>query len=170
MAERMRRLRNHGSVSRYFHEEIGWNCRLDGMQAAVLRVKLRHVEEWNAARRIVAANYDRLFAAAGLLSGGAPLHLLETLPQAFHVYHQYVIRAQRRDELRTFLDARGVGTEIYYPLPLHLQKCFNYLGYREGDLPESEQAAREVLALPMFAELTQAEQGYVVEQVSNFYS
>ena len=170
MAERMRRLRNHGSVSRYFHEEIGWNCRLDGMQAAVLRVKLRHVEEWNAARRSVAANYDRLFAAAGLLNGVAPLRLLETLPQAFHVYHQYVIRAQRRDELRTFLDERGVGTEIYYPLPLHLQKCFNYLGYREGDLPESEQAAREVLALPMFAELTEAEQGYVVEQISNFYS
>jgi dTDP-4-amino-4,6-dideoxygalactose transaminase len=157
MAERMRRLRNHGSVNRYYHEEIGWNCRLDGIQAAVLRVKLKHVGEWNTARRERAATYNRLFNAAGLSASGGPLRLLETPPEAFHVYHQYVIRTQRRDELRAFLNDRGIGTEIYYPLPLHLQKCFSYLGYREGDLPESEQAAREVLALPM-------------EQMSNFYS
>jgi len=170
IAERMRRLRNHGSVSRYFHEEMGWNCRLDGLQAAVLRVKLKHVEEWNLARRQRAAAYDSLLTQAGFSGANAPLRRLETRPEAFHVYHQYVIRARRRDELRAFLNERGIGTEIYYPLPLHLQKCFNYLGYREGDLPESEQAAREALALPMFAELTEAEQNYVVEQISNFYS
>ena len=170
IAERMRRLRNHGSVSRYFHEEIGWNCRLDGLQAAVLRVKLKHVEEWNLARRQRAAAYDSLLTQAGFSGANAPLRRLETRPEAFHVYHQYVIRARRRDELRAFLNERGIGTEIYYPLPLHLQKCFNYLGYREGDLPESEQAAREALALPMFAELTEAEQCYVVEQMSAFYS
>ena len=171
-AERMRRLRNHGSPRRYYHEEFGWNSRLDAIQAAVLRVKLPHVNEWNNRRRQHAANYGRLLSEAGLTSKstGAPLIVLSVPPHAHHVFHQYVIRAQRRDDLRHFLTERGIGTEIYYPLPLHLQSCFGYLGYQEGDLPESERAAREVLALPMFPELTEEEQRWVVESIADFYA
>ena len=175
VAERMRSLRNHGSRERYFHDEMGWNSRLDGMQAAVLRVKMKHLEEWNRRRRERAAAYDARFTRTGLRASDgndprSPVQFLECLPQAHHIYHQYVVRAQRRDELRKFLAERGVGTEIYYPLPLHLQKCFAYLGYREGDLPEAERAAREVLALPIFPELTDEEQNYVVETIAEFYS
>ena len=174
VAERMRSLRNHGSRERYFHNEIGWNSRMDAFQAAVLRVKMKYLDDWNRQRRARAATYDSLFAAAGLRSSSgdshAPLGFLECLPEAHHIYHQYVIRAQRRDELKKFLAERAIGSEVYYPLPLHLQKCFAYLGYREGDLPEAERAAREVLALPMFPELTEEEQRYVVQAVSDFYS
>ncbi|HVO80541.1 MAG TPA: DegT/DnrJ/EryC1/StrS family aminotransferase [Terriglobales bacterium] len=171
-AQHMRILRNHGSPRRYYHEEIGWNSRMDAIQAAILRVKLPHVEKWNQQRREHAASYDRLLAEAGLLSpqGAGPVRLLTTAPHAHHVFHQYVIRTQRRDELRQFLTERRIGTEIYYPLPLHLQPCFAYLGHREGDLPESERAAREVLALPMFPELTEDEQRWVVESIAEFYS
>jgi dTDP-4-amino-4,6-dideoxygalactose transaminase len=170
VAEHMRSLRNHGSQRRYYHEEFGWNCRLDAIQAAVLRVKLPHVENWNQQRRQRAATYDRLLAAAGLLAKDSPITALKTSAPAFHVFHQYVVRARRRDELRKFLADRKIGTEIYYPLPLHLQTCFAYLGYSAGDLPESERAAREVLALPMFPELTEAEQQWVVESVAEFCS
>jgi dTDP-4-amino-4,6-dideoxygalactose transaminase len=172
LAAHMRNLRNHGSPRRYYHEEVGWNCRMDAIQAAILRVKLAHIENWNEQRRLRATNYDRLLADAGLVSSknDAPLRPLHTSPHAFHVFHQYVIRAQRRDDLRKFLTERKIGTEIYYPIPLHLQPCFVYLGYSEGDLPESERAAREVLALPMFPELTEAEQKYVVESIAEFYS
>jgi len=175
IAERMRSLRNHGSRERYFHDEIGWNSRLDGMQAAVLRVKMKYLEEWNRQRRARAGTYDSLFTRAGLRQSDgndaqSPVQFLECLPQAQHIYHQYVIRAQRRDELKQFLGKAGVGAEVYYPLPLHQQKCFAYLGYREGDLPQAERAAREVLALPMFPELTEEEQNYVVETVAEFYS
>jgi len=174
-AERMRSLRNHGSRERYFHDEIGWNSRLDGMQAAVLRVKMKYLEEWNQQRRARAGTYDSLFTSAGLRQSNgndpqSPVQFLECLPQAQHIYHQYVIRAQRRDELKKFLGAAGIGAEVYYPLPLHRQKCFAYLGYCEGDLPEAERAAREVLALPMFPELSEEEQSYVVETVAEFYS
>jgi dTDP-4-amino-4,6-dideoxygalactose transaminase len=171
-AAHMRRLRNHGSPQRYLHEELGWNCRLDAIQAAVLRVKLPHIETWNRKRRDRAAAYDLLLTQSGLLSatGDSPVRVLARSPHAHHVYHQYVIRAQRRDELRQFLTARKIGTEIYYPIPLHLQPVFAYLGYREGDLPESERAAREVLALPMFPELTDEEQQWVVESIAEFYS
>jgi dTDP-4-amino-4,6-dideoxygalactose transaminase len=170
-AVHMRRLRNHGSPQRYHHEEFGWNCRMDAIQAAILRVKLPHIEKWNQQRRERAAAYHRLFSEAGLLrSGDSPIRELETSPQAHPVFHQYVIRTRRRDDLRKFLSDRKIGTEIYYPLPLHLQPCFAYLGYREGDLPESERAASEVLALPMFPELTAEEQGWVVESVAEFYS
>ena len=171
-AERMRSLRNHGSLRRYYHEEIGANSRMDALQAAILRVKLPHVEKWNQQRREHADHYNRLLAEAGLLSrqGAAPVRLLETSSHARHVFHQYVIRAERRDELRKFLTGRKIGTEIYYPLPLHLQPCFAYLGHREGDLPESERAAREVIALPMFPELTRDEQQWVVESIAEFYS
>jgi dTDP-4-amino-4,6-dideoxygalactose transaminase len=175
MAAHMRRLRNHGSSRRYVHEELGWNSRLDAIQAAILRVKLKYVGGWNEARRQRATRYDQLFAGAGLISTGeqpenaAPVQIPRTLAQAHHVFHQYVIRAYRRDELREFLTARNIGTEIYYPIPLHLQPCFVYLGYREGDFPESERAAKEVLALPMFPELTDDEQRWVVKSIADFY-
>ncbi len=170
LAEHMRNLRNHGSPRRYHHEEFGWNCRMDAMQAAILRVKLPHIEIWNRQRQQRAATYDRLLADAGLLSNDSSVRPLQTSPHAFHVFHQYVIRADRRDELRKFLGDRKIGTEIYYPIPLHLQPCFAYLGYNTGDLPESERAAAEVLALPMFPELTEAEQESVVEGIAEFYS
>jgi dTDP-4-amino-4,6-dideoxygalactose transaminase len=175
IAEHMRRLRNHGSPQRYLHEEFGWNSRLDAMQAAILRVKLKHIDRWNDERRQRAARYDELFAAAGLISADyqpenpAPIRLPKTSPQAHHVFHQYVVRAFRRDELREFLTTRKIGTEIYYPIPLHLQPCFAYLGYREGDFPESERASKEVLALPMFPELTEEEQRWVVQSIADFY-
>jgi dTDP-4-amino-4,6-dideoxygalactose transaminase len=171
MAEHMRRLRNHGSPRRYYHEEFGWNGRMDAIQAAVLRVKLRHVASWNESRRQHAAAYDRLFADTGLTSraGNTPVRLLARSPQAKHVFHQYVIRAQRRDDLRKFLADRRIATEIYYPLPLHLQPVFGYLGLKTGDLPVAEQAAQEVLALPMFPELTEAEIRWVVESIAEYY-
>jgi dTDP-4-amino-4,6-dideoxygalactose transaminase len=172
MAEHMRRLRNHGSPRRYYHDEFGWNGRMDAIQAAVLRVKLAHIADWNHRRQQHAATYDQLFAGSGLTSNKseAPVRLLARSPQAKHVFHQYVIRAQRRDELRKFLAERKIGSEIYYPLPLHLQPVFSYLGLKAGDLPVSEQAAREVLALPMFPELTEAEIRRVVESIADFYS
>ncbi len=172
LAERMRLLRNHGSKQRYHHEEIGWNSRLDALQAAVLRVKMKYIDEWNARRREVAARYDQLFAEAGLAgkTSSDPLQLPVTSPQAHHIFHQYVVRARRRDDLRRHLTERGVGTEVYYPAPLHLQKSYTFLGYTEGDFPESERASREVLALPMFPELTREEQAVVVEAIAEFYS
>jgi dTDP-4-amino-4,6-dideoxygalactose transaminase len=176
MAERMRQLRNHGSPRRYYHNEFGWNGRMDAIQAAVLRVKLAHIADWNQSRRQHAATYDHLFANAGLTSSqtsnqlSAPVRLLARSPQAKHVFHQYVIRAQRRDDLRKFLADRKIGSEIYYPLPLHLQPVFSYLGLKAGDLPVSEQAAREVLALPMFPELAETEIRWVVESIADFYS
>jgi len=182
MAAHMRSLRNHGSSRRYVHEELGWNSRLDAIQAAILRVKLKYVEGWNEFRRQRAARYDRLFADAGLASSQPainhrqstipddfPIHLPYTAASAHHVFHQYVVRAYRREELREFLTARKIGTEIYYPIPLHLQPCFVYLSYREGDFPEAERAAKEVLALPMFPELTEDEQRWVVESIADFY-
>jgi dTDP-4-amino-4,6-dideoxygalactose transaminase len=168
VADHMRRLRNHGSSRRYMHEEMGWNARMDAIQAAVLRVKLPRIERWNQQRRALAESYNRLIRTSGLALGAiTPLH---TAPQAHHVFHQYVVRAQRRDQLRQFLADRKIGTEIYYPLPLHLQPCFEYLGYKEGSFPEAERAAREVLALPMFPELTEDEQKWVVQNMAEFYS
>jgi dTDP-4-amino-4,6-dideoxygalactose transaminase len=148
------------------------------MQAAILRVKLKYVEGWNDARRLRAERYDRLFAEAGLTTrvpdessaeNSAPIRLPRTAARAHHVFHQYVVRAYRREELREFLSARKIGTEIYYPIPLHLQPCFVYLGLREGDFPEAERAAKEVLALPMFPELTEDEQRRVVGSIADFY-
>jgi len=177
LAEHVRRLRNHGSRRRYYHEEIGWNSRLDAVQAAVLRVKLKHVDDWNQQRRMLACRYHGLLANAGLVQAGAqsvtpqaPIAFLATVPEAYHIYHQYLVRALRRDELRNLLTQQGIGTEIYYPLPLHLQECFAYLGYKAGDLPESERAAKEVLALPMFPELREDEQQRVVAAIAEFYN
>jgi dTDP-4-amino-4,6-dideoxygalactose transaminase len=185
MASHMRRLRNHGSTRRYVHEELGWNSRLDAIQAAILRVKLKYVEGWNEARRQRAAHYHQLFVEAGLaksqsalsnqqstadsIPGDFPVQLPDSAGPAHHVFHQYVVRAYRRDELREFLAARRIGTEVYYPIPLHLQPCFVYLGYREGDFPHAGRAAKEVLALPMFPELSEDEQRWVVESIADFY-
>ena len=174
VAEHARSLRNHGGKQRYYHDEIGANSRLDSIQAAVLRVKMPHLSRWNEARRRRARIYDQLLSSAGLTKIGAnvtpPVALLKTRPQAEHIYHQYVVRVRQRDQLRDFLKERGVSSEIYYPIPLHLQKCFGYLGYAPGDLPEAEQAARDVLALPMFAELEDHEQRHVVDAIAEFYS
>jgi dTDP-4-amino-4,6-dideoxygalactose transaminase len=173
-AERARILRVHGMRERYFHEEIGWNSRLDTIQAAVLLVKLRYIEDWNQARRDRAKVYDELFAKSGLAEKGPyperGVVLPYVDPRATHVFHQYVIRVSRRDGLRAFLAERGIGSEVYYSVPLHLQKCFIELGYAEGAFPESERAAKEVLALPMFPELTQDEQKRVVTAISEFLS
>jgi len=177
LAARLRRLRNHGSEQRYYHEEFGWNSRLDAMQAAILRVKLRHLNDWNELRRAIAARYSAGLQRAGLTRGGSaypdkqsPVAVLQVRPEAFHIFHQYVVRAARRDELRAFLAERGIGTEVYYPLPLHLQQAFAYLGYEKGAFPEAERAAQEVLALPMFPELTEEEQQRVIAAVAEFYS
>lgn len=179
IAERMRRLRTHGSPRRYLHTEFGWNARMDALQAAVLRVKMKYLEQWTSQRRERAATYDRLLSEVGLGSVMAsstqlgkrdPLRRLRTPPEAFHVFHQYVVRVWKRDALRKFLTARGIGSEVYYPIPLHLQPVFSYLGYKRGDLPESERAAREVVALPMFPELTEEEQKAVVQAIAEFYS
>jgi dTDP-4-amino-4,6-dideoxygalactose transaminase len=177
LAAHVRRLRNHGSRQRYYHEEIGWNSRLDALQAAVLHIKLQHIDRWNQQRREIAAKYDSLLRNSGLVKTGAltvdahaPIGLLQTRPEAFHIYHQYVVRAFRRDELRAFLTERGIGSEIYYPVPLHLQQSFAYLDYKFGDLPVSEAAAKEALALPIFPELRDDEQQRVVAAISEFYN
>jgi dTDP-4-amino-4,6-dideoxygalactose transaminase len=175
VADHVRSLANHGSKQRYYHDEIGWNSRLDAMQAAVLRVKMKYIESWNAHRQNNAKQYDRMLRAAGLVAksdAGAPqpLRLLHMADQVFHIFHQYVVCVEQRDELRKFLGERKIGTEVYYPVPLHLQKCFYYLGYSAGDLPVAERAAQEVLALPMFPELTQEEQQRVVDTIAEFYS
>lgn len=180
IAAHIRKLRNHGSERRYYHEEIGWNSRLDAVQAAVLRVKMKHIDQWNARRREIASAYDRLFHEAGLAdvrptanslaTGDRPVRLLSTSTQAAHIFHQYVVRVARRDELRQFLTDSKIGSEIYYPVPLHLQQCFTYLGYGPGDLPESESAAQDVLALPVFPELREDEQHRVVQAIAAFYS
>jgi dTDP-4-amino-4,6-dideoxygalactose transaminase len=174
IAERMRMLRTHGMRRRYYHDEVGANSRLDTLQAAALLVKLEFIEEWNARRRELAANYDTLFSKAGLVRADGDavpgIVLPCTDPRGVHVWHQYVIRATRRDELRAFLTERQIGTEIYYPVPLHLQQALQSLGYKRGDFPESERAAGEVLALPMYAELREDEQEIVVAAISEFYS
>ncbi|HKX30000.1 MAG TPA: DegT/DnrJ/EryC1/StrS family aminotransferase [Blastocatellia bacterium] len=165
LAAKLRLLRAHGMEPRYYHQVIGINSRLDALQAAVLRVKLRHLDRWTAARQANAARYDRLLTEAGLEEIRPP----KVQPGARHIFHQYTIRCQDRDRLRAHLAEAGIGTEIYYPVPLHLQECFVFLGYREGDLPETEQAARECLSLPIYAELTAEQQAYVVQQILRFY-
>jgi len=169
--ERLRSLRAHGMKVRYFHEEVGWNSRLDSLQAAVLEVKLRYVDDGNRRRRALAARYDALFAAAGLAASSTADGIVHpyTDPRAEHIFHQYVIRVPRRDDLRAFLTSHKIGSEIYYPLPLHLQQALSTLGYKAGDFPESERAATEVLALPMYPELREDEQDTVVEAIRQFY-
>jgi dTDP-4-amino-4,6-dideoxygalactose transaminase len=174
VAERLRMLRQHGMRRRYYHDEVGWNARMDGFQGAILRVKLKYIADWNQARRAVAERYDALFRAAGLAETGPyPTHgvvLPHEVEGSRHVWHQYVIRTARRDALREFLSSRQIGSEIYYPVPLHLQDALKGLGYSEGDFPEAERAAREVLALPIFPELREDEQQTVVGAVVEFLS
>ena len=161
---------------RYFHDELGWNCRLDAIQAAVLEVKLRHLPAGNQRRRELAAHYDQLFRETGLAAPESSTSTADgvvlpwTDPRATHVFHQYVIRAPRRDALRQYLADRSIGSEIYYPVPLHLQVALKDLGYGPGDFPESERAAAEVLALPIYPELREDEQETVVEAIRAFYA
>lgn len=164
MGVRLRRLRVHGGAKEYEHEEIGTNSRLDTLQAAVLVAKLPHLERWNAARRTHAAAYGEAFA--GLDGVTTPV----TDPANEHIFHQYTVRVQRRDALVEHLRARGIGRKIYYPRPLHLQACFAHLQYREGMLPEAERAAREVLSLPIYPELTDAQRDRVIAAVREFYT
>ncbi|MDE1176256.1 MAG: DegT/DnrJ/EryC1/StrS family aminotransferase [Edaphobacter sp.] len=170
--ERSRMLRAHGMRRRYFHDEVGWNSRMDAIQAAVLEVKLRYLPEWTERRRTLAARYDALFQAAGLaaqdVAQGLVLPITDT--RARHVFHQYTVRAPRRDALRDHLSTLKIGSEIYYPLPLHLQESLSGLGYRKGDFPESELAASEVLSLPIYSELREDEQDTVVEAIREFYA
>jgi dTDP-4-amino-4,6-dideoxygalactose transaminase len=174
VAERANLLHVHGMRRRYVHEAVGWNCRMDTLQAAVLLVKLGFVEEWNARRRLLAENYRALFKKAGVSEPGPyPVNgvvLPATRAKALHVFHQYVIRVRRRDELKAFLRDRGIESEIYYPMALHQQPALNGLGYKTGDFPESERAAAEVLALPIFPQLTSEEQELVVDGISDFLS
>ena len=174
VAERVKMLRNQGMRRRYHHDELGWNARMDGFQGAVLTIKLKHIGAWNETRCELAARYGRIFARAGLAENGPypanGLVLPHQAPGTKHVWHQYVIRVARRDALREFLTARGIGSEIYYPVPLHLQEALKPLGYREGDFPEAERAAREVLALPIFPELHEDEQNAVAEAIAEFLS
>lgn len=174
VAERLCMLRQHGMRRRYYHDEVGWNARMDGFQGAILGVKLKYIAGWNQARRAVAERYDALFRAAGLAETGPyPTHgvvLPHEVEGSLHVWHQYVIRSSRRDALREFLSGRQIGSEIYYPVSLHLQDALRDLGYSEGDFPEAERAAREVLALPIFPELREDEQRTVVTAIAEFLS
>jgi dTDP-4-amino-4,6-dideoxygalactose transaminase len=165
LADMLRILRVHGSKPKYYHRVVGGNFRLDALQATVLRVKLKYLKTWTAGRRSNADRYRMLFREAGLLDR---VMLPEDTPG--HIYNQFVIRVPERDKLQAFLKERGIGTEVYYPLPLHLQECFKDLGYSKGDLPNAEQASADSLAVPVYPELTPARQAYVVEQVNAFYS
>ncbi len=178
MDEHARSLRAHGMTRRYFHDEVGWNSRLDTLQAAVLLVKLRHLPDWNQQRRTLAARYNELFLAARIGVQTSPENpktiadgvvMPYTHPRAQHVFHQYVIRAPRRDELRAHLNRENIGSEVYYPLCLHQQDALRDLGYATGDFPEAERAAAEVLALPMYPELRDDEQQVIVETIRRFY-
>jgi len=171
LAERAKMLRAHGMRKRYFHDEVGWNSRLDTLQAAVLEVKLRRVAAGNQRRRELAALYDQRFKEAGLTGATTAdgIVLPYADPRGVHVFHQYVIRAPRRDALREYLNAHKIGTEIYYPLPLHLQESLKPLGYKPGDFPIAERAAAEVLALPIYPDLREDEVDTVVEAIRRFY-
>jgi dTDP-4-amino-4,6-dideoxygalactose transaminase len=163
MAEHLRILRNHGGRERYYHDEVGVNSRLDALQAAVLLVKLRHLDSWSDGRAANAARYNELLA--GIDAVRTPV----AIEGNRHIYNQYVIRAERRDGLKASLQESGIGCEIYYPVPLHLQKCFEFLGGKEGDCPKAERAALETLALPIFTELTGEMQAYVASEIDRFY-
>ncbi len=186
LAERLRVLRVHGSKPKYYHSTIGGNFRFDALQAAIVGVKLPHLDSWTAGRQSNAARYRRLFAAAGLgpekgtgpISRNGPEGASQKLDQSpvlpyevpgnRHIYNQFVIRVPHRDELQAFLKKRKISTEVYYPVPLHVQQCFAYLGHRAGDFPHSEAAARETLALPIYPELSDAQAEWVVACIAEF--
>jgi dTDP-4-amino-4,6-dideoxygalactose transaminase len=167
LAERMRVLRVHGGKPKYFHALIGGNFRIDELQAAVLRIKLKYLDGWTSGRQRNAAYYDRAFSAAGL---GDRLITPQATPGQRHIFNQYVIRVHERDALRGFLGEHGIGTEIYYPVPLDRQECFSYLGYAPGTFPESERAAAETLAIPIYPELTDDQLGTVVARVVEYFT
>lgn len=166
LADSMRVLRVHGGKPKYFHAVIGGNFRIDELQAAVLRVKLKYLDGWTKARQRNAAYYDAAFAAANF---GKQLVTPKAAVHGRHIFNQYIVRAHNRDALKEHLTARAIGTEIYYPLPLHLQRCFAYLKHARGDFPESERAAAETLALPIYPELTKAQLDHVIGSVAEFY-
>ncbi|MCY7380728.1 MAG: DegT/DnrJ/EryC1/StrS family aminotransferase [Gemmatimonadaceae bacterium] len=169
IAERLRRLRVHGGAKQYFHDEVGYNSRLDALQAAVLSAKLPHLSAWSAKRRENAAYYDGAFVELAR-NGAITTPFVE--PENESIFNQYTIRVRegRRNELQAYLKERGIGTSIYYPLPLHLQPCFSYLGYREGQMPESERASAEVLSLPIYPELTRSQLDEVIAGVHAFFA
>lgn len=173
LAERMRILRVHGSKPKYYHKLIGGNFRLDTLQAAVLNVKLNYLDGWTAKRQANATRYHDLFEQGGLLGTrnvGLPEPVYrESGARHYHIYNQFVLRVERRDDLIAHLKRSEIGAEIYYPVPFHLQECFQYLGYKEGDFPEAERAARETIAIPIYSELTLAQQAEVVQAVATFY-
>jgi len=165
-AARLRRLRAHGGATEYEHSEVGVNSRLDELQAAILRVKLPHLDTWSNRRAAIAERYSKLLTDANL---GFSLTVPFVRPEARHIFHQYVVRVPEvRDALSSHLKQHEIGTKVYYPIALHLQDCFSYLGYHEGAFPEAERAARETLALPIFPELSEEQQDYVVETIKNF--
>ncbi|MFO0697785.1 MAG: DegT/DnrJ/EryC1/StrS family aminotransferase [Nitrospira sp.] len=173
LAERMRILRVHGSKPKYYHKLIGGNFRLDTIQAAVLNVKLDYLDGWTRKRQENAIRYGELFERSGLVHQGrvrlpVPVYR-ESGARHYHIYNQFVLRVDRRDALVAYLKQNDIGAEIYYPVPFHLQECFGYLGHKEGDFPESERAAKETIALPIFPELTMQQQSEVVEAVRAFY-
>jgi dTDP-4-amino-4,6-dideoxygalactose transaminase len=167
-AAKLKMLRAHGEISKYKHQVVGINSRLDSIQAAALGVKLIHIDHWCAARIQRAQSYEKLFLATDLIKENV-LRIPAVSSDRSHVFNYYVIRAQRRDALKKFLTDAGIQTEIYYPIPLHMQPCFAALGYRKGDFPHAEQAAEEVLALPLYPELPAEHQERVVEKIAEFY-
>ncbi len=166
LAERVRLLRTHGAHPKYLHSIVGFNSRLDELQAAILRVKLPYLQEWSEARGENALKYIRDFAAADLLSCVTPPVVL---PSRTHIYHQFVIRCRKRDALLQFLKAAGIGTEIYYPVSMHEQECFRYLGYAAADMPHSYAASKETLALPIYPELSDEQRGHVVKSIAGVF-
>jgi dTDP-4-amino-4,6-dideoxygalactose transaminase len=166
LADRVRLLRTHGSHPKYYHSIVGFNSRLDELQAAILRVKLPYLDGWSRARGENAARYSADLEKAGLLPFVTPP---ATLSNRSHIFHQYVIRCRERDELQSHLKARGIGTEIYYPVSLHEQECFWYLEYKAADLPNSHAASKETMALPIYPELTDEQRRYVVDSIASFY-
>jgi dTDP-4-amino-4,6-dideoxygalactose transaminase len=163
LAARLKRLRVHGGMKTYYHDEVGYNSRLDALQAAVLLAKLPHLEAWSAARRKNAEYYNKAFADSS--------HIRTPVidPANVSIYNQYTLRVEKRDELQEHLKKKGIGSSVYYPLPLHLQPCFEYLGYKEGAFPESEKAAKEVVSLPVYPELTTNQLDEVIGAVREFY-
>jgi dTDP-4-amino-4,6-dideoxygalactose transaminase len=161
VAERLRLLRVHGSKPKYYHKIVGFNSRLDALQAAILSVKLNHLDDWSEARRAKAGRYNKLFEGTAVVTPAVDA-------ANTHIYHQYTVRVARRDELRAHLASKEIGTEVYYPVPLHLQECFSSLGYKAGDFPEAERAAGECLSLPVYPELTDEQQDYVARSVLEF--
>jgi dTDP-4-amino-4,6-dideoxygalactose transaminase len=162
-AERLRKLRLHGGAKQYHHDEVGTNSRLDTLQAAVLLAKLPHLAAWSARRREHAAYYGRGLSDVPAVRAPA------VDPANEHIFHQYTLRVERRDELQAHLKTKGVGSAVYYPVPLHLQNCFSHLGYRRGQFPQAERACGEVLSLPVYPELTRAQLDYVIETIRGFY-